>query len=51
MPLPELWVAGHSMGSAVGKLLAYAAQDYLNSQLGAEVGGQAGRAHQFSKLS
>lgn len=37
-PLPELWVAGHSMGSAVGKLLAYAAQDYLNKQLGAEVG-------------
>lgn len=35
-PLPELWVAGHSMGSAVGKLLAYAAQDYLNKQLGAE---------------
>ncbi|KAL4425990.1 hypothetical protein ABPG75_010006 [Micractinium tetrahymenae] len=32
--LPELWVAGHCMGSAVGKLLASAAQDYLNNQLG-----------------
>jgi len=40
--LPEIYVAGHSMGSAVGKMVAYAAQNYLNEQLGADKVGDGG---------
>ena len=31
----QIFVTGHSLGGAVGSLLAYAAQSYLDSQLGA----------------
>ena len=33
-PVPQVWVAGHSMGGAVAHLVAYASQEYLNKQLG-----------------
>jgi hypothetical protein len=31
---PEVWVSGHSMGAAVGNLVAYAAQQHLDEKMG-----------------